>query len=141
MTDLATVDQIAAAWRPLSEVEKARAGYYLGRASRLIRRTYPDVDKRIADQGDRLTADDVADVVIALVMSIVPKPVEGARSWQQSAGPFSESVTLPAASADLPMTLEQWMRNVFAVAGSASPGPVGVFPPAPAFDRLFGWEG
>ncbi|WP_191724988.1 hypothetical protein [Brevibacterium gallinarum] len=135
------MEQIAAAWRPLSEVEKNRADYYLGRASRLVRRTYPDVDERIADPGDRLTADDVADVVVALVMSIVPKPVAGARSWQQQAGPFSESVTLPASSADLPMTFEQWMRDVFAVDAHAKHGPAFAFPPAPAFDRLFGWEG
>lgn len=140
MTDLASVKMIESAWRPLSPAEAGRAEYYVGKASRDIRRRWPDVDERIADSSDPLTAAEVSDVVVALVMSIVPKPSPGARSWQQTAGQYSEAVTLPAASSAHPMTFESWMVEVFERAAAAGGGPLGAFPETPPFDRVFGWR-
>lgn len=140
MADLATVETIENAWRPLSPAERGRAEYYIGKASRDIRRRWPDVDARIADSADPLTAAEVSDVVVALVMSIVPKPSPGARSWQQTAGQYSEAVTLPAAGSSHPMTFESWMIAVFERKAVTAGGPLGSFPETPPFDRIFGWR-
>ena len=141
MGTFADVADVEKAWRPLSDVEKARAEYYIGRAERLILRRFPNAKKRVDDEDDTLTREDVVDVVVALVLAIVPKPVADARSWQQTAGPFTETVTLPAASASTPMRLEDWMIDVFIRVSETAPAPQGAFPPPGPYDRVFGWEG
>lgn len=138
-TDLARVEDVEKAWRPLTTAERSRAEYYIGQATRLIRRRWPDVDQRIADPTDKLAADDVSDVVVALVLSVVPSAVPGARSWSQTTGPFAHSVTLPSTSDARPMALLQWMVEVFETVVSESNRPRFGFPP-PASDAIFGPE-
>lgn len=137
--DLASVEDVVKAWRPLTTVERGRAEYYVGQASRLIRRRWTDVDERIADPDDKLTAADVSDVVVALVLSVIPSAVPGARSWSQTTGPFSHSVTLPAAQDARPMALVPWMVEVFEVSETTSNLPKYSFPP-PAPQSVFGRE-
>lgn len=93
MADLAQVSDVVAAWRPLTTDETTRATYLLERASRKVRRRWPDVDDRIT--ASTLDADDVAEVVVALVVSVLNgPPVPGAKSWSVSSGSESRSVTL-----------------------------------------------
>lgn len=139
LPDLARVEDVEKAWRPLTTAEKSRAGYYIGQASRLIRRRWPDVDDRMADPGDKLMPDDVSDVVVALVLSVIPSAVPGARSWSQTTGPFAHSVTLPSTVDARPMALLTWMVEVFEKVVGASNRPRFGFPP-PAPDAIFGRE-
>lgn len=137
--DLAYADDVAKAWRPLTTVERGRAEYYIGQASRLIRRRWPNVDVRIEDPTDPLTDADASDVVVALVLSVIPSAVPGARSWSTTTGPFSHSVTLPAAQDARPMALLAWMIDVFEVVVIAPNLPKHSFP-APASESVFGPE-
>lgn len=90
MTDYATVDDLAAAWRPLTAAEEVRADALLARASRMILRRWSDVDERIA-AGD-LHAADVADVVLEMVQSAMSSPAPGVEQYSENVGPFGGSV-------------------------------------------------
>lgn len=139
LPDLARVEDVEKAWRPLTTAERSRAEYYIGQATRLIRRRWPDVDARLADPDDKLKADDVSDVVVALVLSVIPSAVPGARSWSQTTGPFAHSVTLPSTMDARPMALLAWMVEVFETVTMGSNRPRFEFPP-PASDEIFGPE-
>lgn len=131
--DLATIPTIESAWRPLTAVETTRAEYYLGVASRRIRRRWPDVDTRIAS-GD-LDADAVSDVVVQLVLgTIEAAPVRNAKSWSETAGAVSKSVTLAGGRTEL-LAFEDWMIAVFE--GGQSPRPVFCMPPAGSFEAIW----
>lgn len=135
MDDLAEIQTIENAWRPLTAVEKTRAEYYLGVASRKIRRRWKDVDDRIASAGDALTAEDVEDVVVQMVIPAIDiLPVRGAKSFSVGMGPMSRSATLDRSSPD-PLELEQWMIDVFENPAAALP--LGSFPVASSSDHLF----
>lgn len=135
MADLAEVATVEQAWRPLTPVEKSRALYYLGMASRKIRRRWPNVDARIADPADALDAEDVADVVVQMVLpAIQVLPVRGAKSFSEGSGPFSRSATLEQTSAD-PLEIEDWMVDVFEPRAKVLP--LGSFPAAPDSSSLF----
>ncbi|MET3349640.1 UNVERIFIED_ORG: hypothetical protein ABID57_001312 [Arthrobacter sp. UYEF1] len=137
MVDLAQPEAVAAAWRPLTSAELPRATYYLGAASRKIRRRWPDVDSRIADGNDPLTADDVSDVVVQMVLGAVDVgPVRGAKSFSEGVGPMSRSATLAGASTD-PLVLEDWMVAVFE--GSSSALPQSSMPPSGNYEGIFIW--
>lgn len=134
--DLGKVETIESAWRPLKPIEKSRAEYYLGVASRKIRRRWADVDARIADPSDKLTADDVEDVIVQMVIPAVDvAPVRGAKSFTIGMGPMSRSATLDRTSAD-PLVFEQWMIDVFAPVSDGAL-PRGSFPAAPNDDHMF----
>lgn len=133
--DLAAITVIEQAWRPLNPVEKNRAEYYLGVASRAIRRRWPDVDQRIANADDYLGAEDVADVVVQMVLSAVDvPPVRGAKSFTVTTGPMSRSATLEAGSTS-PSVIEAWMVEVFE--GRPTAMPLGSFPPSTVQKSLF----
>lgn len=133
MEPLATRDAVAEAWRPLTGTEPERADYLLGFASRRIRRRWRDVDARLA--AGVLTPEDVADVVVGLVLQALPlAPVPGARSWQVTSGAESRTVTLGSAHGDPNrMTFEDWMVEI--LDGTAPGGALPVFsaPPAQGF--------
>lgn len=130
---LAAVTEIEQAWRSLSTEEKARAEYYLSFASRRVRDRWPDVDDRIAEQ--TLSAENVSDVVVQMVLGIVDgSPVRGARSWSETRGPLSQSVTLQPGRQQL-IAFEDWMVKVFEPGGGAVPR--GSFPRSGGFDRIF----
>jgi hypothetical protein len=135
--DLAEIATIEKAWRPLNSVEKPRAEYYLGVASRAIRRRWPDVDQRISNPDDYLGAEDVADVVVQMVLSAVDRPpVRGAKSFSEGVGPMSRSATLLAGSTN-PSEIEGWMVEVFE--GRSAALPVFHSPPSGRYEGLFIW--
>lgn len=86
---LASIADVEQAWRPLSVDESARVAALIARASRKIRRRWPDVDDRIAS-GD-LSAEVVADVVAEMVQSAMAVPASGVEQHSQAAGPFNQS--------------------------------------------------
>jgi hypothetical protein len=135
MADLAQIEAVVKAWRPLTSVELPRVTYYLGSASRKIRRRWRDVDDRIA--AGTLTADDVSDVVVQMVLGAVDVgPIRGAKSFSEGVGPMSRSATLAGASTD-PLVLEDWMVEVFE--GSSTTRPVASFPPSGNYESQFIW--
>lgn len=135
MPDLAAVSDLVNAWRPLSAAETTTANYYLGFASRRVRDRWPNVDSRLA--AGSLTAESVSDVVVQMVLGIVDgAPVRQARSWSETRGPISQSVTLQPGKQEL-ITFEDWMVRVFD-GNSASTVPRGSFPPAESLDGVLG---
>lgn len=136
MADFAEIESIEAAWRPLTTAEKTRAQYYLGMASRRIRRRWPDVDDRLAS--GKLDSDDVSDVVVELVLGAIGgPPIRGAKSFSEGVGPMSRSATLTEARTD-PLFLEEWMVAVFE--GATSTRPVFSMPPSGRYEDLFVWK-
>ncbi|GAB2767614.1 hypothetical protein [Sinomonas soli] len=132
---LAAIADVEAAWRPLVGPDRSRAEYYLGVVSRLIRRRWRDTDQRITDKS--LDAEDVADVVVQLVLpKIGAPPIVGARSWSQTTGPFSQQVTLGASRGEA-FVLEGWMVEVFQ--GQPRVGPVFSMPPSGRYEHLSIW--
>lgn len=135
MADFAEMESIEAAWRPLTAAEKPRATYYLGKASRRIRRRWPDVDDRLAS--GQLESEDVSDVVVELVLGALGgPPIRGAKSFSEGVGPMSRSATLAEGRTD-PLFLEDWMVAVFE--GAASARPVFSMPPSGRYEDLFVW--
>lgn len=129
----ATPDDLTKAWRALSAAERATAEYYLGFASRRVRERWADVDARIA--AGTLAAENVNDVVVQMVLGIVDgAPVRRARSWSETRGPVSQSVTLEPGRTDL-ITFEDWMVRVFEAQASVTPR--GSFPTSGGLDRIF----
>ena len=129
MADLAEVSDVVAAWRPLTTDETTRATYLLGRASRKVRRRWPDVDARITSED--LDEADVVDVVVELVLTVLAgPPVPGAKSWSITSGQESRSVTLAELAQAMTFTPE--MVEVFdgALVGVR---PLGDFPAAPCW--------
>ena len=135
MANFAEVEHLEAAWRSLTEAERPRAEYYLGVASRRIRRRWRDVDDRLA--ANDLEAEDVRDVVVEMVLGIVDgAPVRNAKSWAVTTGPMSKSITLAAGRADK-LAFEDWMVEVFE--GSTKPLPVFSMPPSGRYEGAFIW--
>ncbi len=136
MADFAELESIEAAWRPLTAAERTRAEYYLRKASRRIRRRWPDVDDRLGS--GLLDPDDVSEVVVELVLGAIGgPPVRGAKSFSEGVGPMSRSATLAVGRTD-PLFIEDWMVAVFE--GNKTPGPVFSMPPSGRYDDLFEWS-
>lgn len=137
MADLAEVEKLQQAWRTLKPVEVPRAQYYIGAASRRIRRRWKDVDARILS--GELDAGDVADVVVQMILGILDgAPVHRARSWSETAGPFAKTVTLESGRAGY-LAFEDWMVEIFDGISTASPVPLGGFPPSGRYEHAFIW--
>lgn len=134
--DLANTTALEQAWRPLTAAEQIRAEYYLGKASRRIRRRWPDVDARLA--AETLNSEDVEDVVVQMVLAVLDgPPIRGAKSFSEGVGPMSRSATFAGTSAD-PLVLEEWMVEVFEGRKTAAE-PVGSFPQAGNYEPIFIW--
>lgn len=84
MSAFATVTDVEALWRPLSEQETKVGGRLLAFASNLVRSRVPTVDKHIDD--GTLQRDLVRDIVATMVKRVLANP-EGWKS--QTVGPFS----------------------------------------------------
>lgn len=139
MAELATIQKVEAAWRPLTGDTRTRAIHYIGVVSRRIHRRWPDVDARIS--AGTLAAVDVEDVVIDLVLGVIGgPPLRGARSWSESAGSMSQSITLEPGTSSDPLVFEQWMIEIFEGASKPSAAPVFHAPPSGRYDRLFQWS-
>lgn len=135
---LADVARVTKAWRPLNSAEIERAEYYLAAVSRLIRRKYRGVDQRIA--AGELTRDDVADVVVELVLDkLGAGTTRNARSLSQTQGPFAHAVTLKGDGSDGDYVLLPWMVEVFEGVVPAAL-PTGSFPPSGRYESLGIWK-
>jgi hypothetical protein len=95
----ATTGDLAVWWRALDSAETSRAEVLLSAASRMIRRLYADVDARIA--AGTLTADDVADVVLAMVQRAMQSGTAGVTQSTESYGPFSKTAQFSGPSGSL----------------------------------------
>lgn len=100
-TPLATVEDLEAAWRPLSTEEQTRAAALIDRASRKVRRRWTDVDDRIA--AGTLDAADVSDVVLEMVQ-VAMTQTPGVSQTSEGAGPFNQSATYTNPNARLYFT-------------------------------------
>lgn len=137
---LAQATDVATAWRPLSSTEQQRAAYWIERASRRIRRRWPDVDERIAlaeAEPRHLERADVVEVVVSLVVDVLGGPeVPHARAMSVGSGSESRSVQLErTGSMSLP-PFAGWMVEVFEGLAVA-PGPVYSMPAPMDLDRVF----
>lgn len=140
MADLASSADLAKAWRPIRTSEEERVEYWLGAASRRIRRRWRDVDSRIAS-GD-LHKDDVSDVVVHMVMRVMAGPASpDAKAWSVSAGSESQSVTQGESRGDDFLTIEDWMVDVFESTPTPSTAtPVFSAPPSGRYEGIFQWK-
>ena len=91
----ATASELAARWRPLTPAEQATAGTLLSDASLVIRAECPDVDARTTALPPTLDPDILKMVACAMVKRamIAGADAEGVTAQQQTAGPFSQSLT------------------------------------------------
>lgn len=97
-TPLATADDLADYWRPLTEQESAVADSLLMVASALIRRRVPDIDAQIS--AGTIEPVLVLYVIAEMVKSAIDasaRPVD-ARSVSNTVGPFTQSITYEATS-------------------------------------------
>lgn len=84
--DLATVDDLVTAWRPLTDTESSAAANLLAVASAVIRRRFPTIDTRIA-------TGDIEQVIVTHVAAELVRRFLSTRNpdepVQQGAGPFT----------------------------------------------------
>jgi hypothetical protein len=131
----ATTDEVGVAWRPLQGGEVARAEYWLGAVQRALIGRWSDAPERLSVQA--LDLDRVKDVQIALVVDVLSGPVaRGAKTWQQTSGSESVSVTLDTGRTEQ-FRLEPWMVAVFDGSAGTDGGPSGAFPAPTDWARLF----
>ncbi len=86
MEPFAAVDQLILG-RPLTALELSDADALLARASRMVRKMFPDVDTRLASL--ELDAGDVSDVVCQMVERVLNRPTLGVAAVTDTRGPFS----------------------------------------------------
>lgn len=100
----ATVSDLEALWRPLSDPEKTRAGTLLSAASRRIRAARPGIDAAI--EADEIDPELVGDIACSMVKRVMqgPADLEGVTQTQQSAGPFSQGASFANPSGNLYLT-------------------------------------
>jgi len=94
---LATVDDVAAGWRALTDDEAARAGVLLARASAILRAKLPGLDDRLAT--DQVSRDLVVEAVTASVVDRMLTPLSGVQSQSDTTGPFSRTIRWADSSA------------------------------------------
>lgn len=143
MADLATVEQLELAWRTLTPTEKSRAEWWIGAASRRIRRRWKDVDERIA--AGTLNAEDVSDVVVDLVITVLPTLENaGQKSWSVQAGAEAKSVTLESGRLEDRLEFKDWMIDIFdggtsqmALPKIAAPRPYGLNTIFPSWKEVY----
>ncbi|RKS16744.1 Gp19/Gp15/Gp42-like protein [Arthrobacter sp. AG1021] len=136
MADLAQVKDIVDAWRPLKPVESTRVEYWIGAASRKIRRRWKDVDQRIA--AGTLQLEDVTDVVVSMVLSVLPKiENNGVKSVAVAAGAESRAITLDSSGGDERLSFEEWMVEIFEGVAASTPLPQIKAPMAYGLNRIF----
>lgn len=95
--------------RALTDQELVDANVLLARASRYIRREFPGIDARIT--AGELTAEDVSDVVCAMVERALLNPRRGVESSSETIGPYA--VTERYANAEGGLYLTAAERAVF----------------------------
>ena len=118
---LATVENVVSAWKPLNDVERERAEYWISAASRALRRRWKDIDARI--NAGTLAKDDVTDVIVGLVIDILPGLANnGMKSGSVQAGAEARSFTMEDRKNGAGrIVFQDWMVEIFE-------GPVGETP-------------
>lgn len=86
---LATADDVAARWRPLSTQEQAIASVLAGDASVLLRQRFPGIDAQAASGA--VDPDILTIVVSNMVRRAMLAPSDGITQQSETAGPFSHS--------------------------------------------------
>lgn len=99
-TSLATVEELAESWKPLTPDEESRADVLLLQASNYLRQIAMNNNK---DLDDLIEADttgvygaNVKTVILAAVQRSIASPTDmmpDASQWSQSASPYSESMS------------------------------------------------
>ena len=101
MEPFATVDDLEAEWRPLSESEKETARHRLQTASTLIRRMKPNIDEEA--ENDEVLQEVLTFVVCDMVkasMNATEVP-SGVSQFTNSTGPFSQTMQFTNPGEDL----------------------------------------
>lgn len=126
----ATATDLAARWRPLSTAEQTQAGVLLGDASAILRAECSDVDARLSAIPPTLDADIPKMIVCAMVKRamLAGADVEGVTATQQTAGPFSQSLTYSNPMGNLYLTKAE--RRLLGCGGQRAFS-VDMSPPAP----------
>lgn len=96
----ATVDDVAARWRPLTSAEQNVATTLVADASALIRARFPGIDDQIAAGG--IDAQILTIVVSGMVKRALIAPDDGVSQESEGIGPYSRS-----------QSFANPMRNVF----------------------------
>ena len=117
MTDIpfATVSDLEARWRGLSEAEQARAAVLLADASALIRDTVPEWGQ-VSEQTLRA----ICCAVVRRAMSVDVDLPDGVSSFNETAGPFSQQMSFSNPTGDLYLTRAEKARMGVGVATAAS---------------------
>lgn len=110
MADFATVADLEARWRPLSDPEKARAAILLADASAQVRVEAPGIDARLTVVAPATVPEldpiiprrVVADMVRRAMLAAPDQPALA--NYQTTAGPFSQSGTFVNPTGDLYIT-------------------------------------
>lgn len=112
MADFATVQDVMDGWRLLTPEEYQRAVELVAKASRTIRAEIPTVDARLAAVPPTLDAALVMDVCCDMVRRTlgVPLDQQPVSQVQQSAGIFSQSMTLANPQGDMYLTKAERRR-------------------------------
>lgn len=110
MTAFATPDDLESRWRPLTPAERATADELLSDASAILRAECSGIDARIDD--GRLDPAVPRMVVCAMVKRamIAGDMAAGVSSHQQTAGPFSQSLSFVNPTGDLYLTKAERKR-------------------------------
>lgn len=85
---LASVEDVEARWRPLSDTEKVRAAVLLVDSTTWLRTLRPEVDSRLSDGS--LSQNAVVQLVAGAVKNSMDSPGHGVRQQSQSMGPYTQ---------------------------------------------------
>lgn len=131
MAAFATVSDLEARWRPLSEADKARAQALLDDASAIVRAECKGIDDQIVAVPPATVPELDPAVPTMVVCAMVKRAMlsgvdaAGVTSTQQTAGPFSQSLSFANPSGDLYLTKSE--RRILGCggqrAGSVPMGP------------------
>lgn len=143
-TNWTTPGQIGERWRPLTEAQAKRAVGLIGMIERTILARWPDLSERI-DAG-KTDIERVRDVVAALAYPVLELPdgvPMGAKSWQNTSGSETETITLADATGGMFLRFADWMTDALdspseATDRSSSNAPLWAAPQtSDRFDRVF----
>ena len=108
----ATTAELADFWRTLTATETTRAASLLTFASNRLRQTAVaqgfNLDTKISEDTDGILASNVKWVVLEVVKRAMqtPQDTPPVDSWQQTAGPYSESIKFTNPAGDL------WFKKI-----------------------------
>lgn len=105
-TEYATIPDLEAAWRPLSDGEAVRAQKLLEYASQRIRNRIPGIDDALV--ASTIEAVSVEMVTVAMVKrAMVNSETEGVTQTSEGVGPFSRGATFANPLGNLYLTDEE----------------------------------